>query len=196
MIASLPALFTTLQIAAPAAFLGALLGEYFDKHLVIGVGPSLYLAQNNRETALVWTLGFSCAIVSGLAYFVIGLMGRAVDALGEGDPVKRTLELLKPAVRPLLNLLFVLACLVVLWLVILEVSDVSPLVVRRPERRPRLPGRRRRRRGQPLRRPAPAVADPPRRRHRLRRRDWRPRRRSRPRRTSPAASRPRPCRSR
>jgi ABC-type nitrate/sulfonate/bicarbonate transport system permease component len=86
VIASLPALFTTLQIAAPAAFLGALLGEYFDKHLVIGVGPSLYLAQNNRETALVWTLGFSCAIVSGLAYFIIGLMGRAVTPWAKGTP--------------------------------------------------------------------------------------------------------------
>jgi len=86
VIASLPALFTTLQIAAPAAFLGALLGEYFDKHLVIGVGPSLYLAQNNRETALVWTLGLSCAIVSGLAYFLIGLMGRAVTPWAKGTP--------------------------------------------------------------------------------------------------------------
>ena len=86
LIAALPALFTTLQIAAPAAFLGALLGEYFDKHLVIGVGPSLYLAQNNRETALVWTLGFACAIVSGLAYFLIGLMGRAVAPWAKGTP--------------------------------------------------------------------------------------------------------------
>src|SRR6478735_7052182 len=86
LIASLPALFTTLQIAAPAAFLGALLGEYFDKHLVIGVGPSLYLAQNNRETALVWTLGFGCAIVSGIAYFAIGLMGRAITPWAKGTP--------------------------------------------------------------------------------------------------------------
>jgi ABC-type nitrate/sulfonate/bicarbonate transport system permease component len=53
---------------------------------VIGVGPSLYLAQNNRETALVWTLGFSCAIVSGLAYLVIGLMGRAVTPWAKGTP--------------------------------------------------------------------------------------------------------------
>jgi NitT/TauT family transport system permease protein len=44
----------------------------------------------------------------------------------------RTVGLLKPAIRPLLNLVFVLACLVVLWMLILEISDVSPLVVREP----------------------------------------------------------------
>lgn len=84
LVAALPALFTTLQIAAPAAFLGALLGEWFDKHLEIGVGPSLYLAQNNRETALAWSLGFGCAIVSGLAYFLLGRAGRLVAPWAKG----------------------------------------------------------------------------------------------------------------
>lgn len=84
LIAAVPALFTTLQIAAPAALLGALLGEWFDKHLVIGVGPSLYLAQNNRETALAWTLGLGCAVVAGVAYLVIGLIGRAVTPWSKG----------------------------------------------------------------------------------------------------------------
>jgi ABC-type nitrate/sulfonate/bicarbonate transport system permease component len=84
LVAALPALFTTLQIAAPAAFLGALLGEWFDKHLEIGVGPSLYLAQNNRETALAWTLGLTCALVSGVAYVAIGLLGRTVAPWAKG----------------------------------------------------------------------------------------------------------------
>ncbi|MFT4286940.1 ABC transporter permease [Nocardioides sp.] len=84
LVSALPALFTTLQMAAPAAYLGALLGEWFDKHLEIGVGPSLYLAQNNRETALAWTLGFGCAIVSGLAYFAIGWLGRAIAPWAKG----------------------------------------------------------------------------------------------------------------
>jgi ABC-type nitrate/sulfonate/bicarbonate transport system permease component len=84
LVAALPALFTTLQIAAPAAYLGALLGEYFDRHLEIGVGPSLILAQNNRETALAWSLGITCAIVSGAAYLLIGLLGRAVAPWSKG----------------------------------------------------------------------------------------------------------------
>lgn len=84
LVAALPALFTTLQIAAPAAFLGALLGEWFDKHLEIGVGPSLYLAQNNRETALAWTLGLGCALVSGVAYLAIGQLGRGLVPWSRG----------------------------------------------------------------------------------------------------------------
>jgi ABC-type nitrate/sulfonate/bicarbonate transport system permease component len=84
VVAALPALFTTLQIAAPAAFLGALLGEYFDRHLEIGVGPSLILSQNNRETALAWSLGIGCAVVSGLVYLVLGLIGRAVAPWSTG----------------------------------------------------------------------------------------------------------------
>jgi ABC-type nitrate/sulfonate/bicarbonate transport system permease component len=84
LVSALPALFTTLQIAAPAAFLGALLGEYFDRHLEIGVGPSLILSQNNRETALAWSLGISCAIVSGVAYAVIGMLGRRVAPWSKG----------------------------------------------------------------------------------------------------------------
>jgi ABC-type nitrate/sulfonate/bicarbonate transport system permease component len=84
LVSALPALFSTLQIAAPAAFLGALLGEYFDRHLEIGVGPSLILSQNNRETALAWSLGIGCAVVSGLAYLVLGLIGRAVAPWSKG----------------------------------------------------------------------------------------------------------------
>jgi len=86
VVSALPALFSTLQIAAPAAFLGALLGEYFDRHLEVGVGPSLILSQNNRETALAWSLGLSCALVSGLVYVMLGLIGRAVTPWSRGVP--------------------------------------------------------------------------------------------------------------
>jgi ABC-type nitrate/sulfonate/bicarbonate transport system permease component len=84
MVSALPAIFNTLQIAAPAAFLGALLGEYFDRHLEVGVGPSLILSQNNRETAQAWSLGLACALVSGIAYIVLGLVSRAVTPWSRG----------------------------------------------------------------------------------------------------------------
>jgi ABC-type nitrate/sulfonate/bicarbonate transport system permease component len=85
VVSALPAIFSTLQLAAPTAYLGALLGEWFDRHLEVGVGPSLYLAQNNRETALAWTLGLSCALVSGVAYLLIGLLGRTVAPWAKGE---------------------------------------------------------------------------------------------------------------
>ena len=85
VVSALPAIFSTLQLAAPTAYLGALLGEWFDRHLEVGVGPSLYLAQNNRETALAWSLGLSCALVSGLAYLLIGLIGRTITPWAKGQ---------------------------------------------------------------------------------------------------------------
>lgn len=84
LVSSLPALFTTLQIAAPAAYLGALLGEYFHRQLEVGVGPSLILAQNNRETPLAWSLGIACALVAGTVYVAIGLIGRLVTPWAKG----------------------------------------------------------------------------------------------------------------
>lgn len=84
LVSALPALFTTLQIAAPAAFLGALLGEYFHRQLEVGVGPSLILAQNNRETPLAWSLGIACALVAGTVYLAIGLLGRVVTPWSKG----------------------------------------------------------------------------------------------------------------
>ena len=84
VVSALPALFSTLQIAAPAAFLGALLGEYFDRHLEVGVGPSLILSQNNRETELAWSLGLTCALVSGFVYVVLGLLSKAVTPWSRG----------------------------------------------------------------------------------------------------------------
>lgn len=85
LISAIPALFSTLQIAAPAAFLGALLGEWFDRHLEIGVGPSLYLALNNLDTSLAWSMGLLCAAVSGVAYGVIGLIGRLAAPWARGE---------------------------------------------------------------------------------------------------------------
>lgn len=84
LVSALPALFTTLQIAAPAAYLGALLGEYFHRQLEVGVGPSLILAQNNRETPLAWSLGITCALVAGTVYVAIGLLGRLVTPWSKG----------------------------------------------------------------------------------------------------------------
>jgi ABC-type nitrate/sulfonate/bicarbonate transport system permease component len=43
LIAALPAILNALQIAVPAAFLGAVLGEFFGK-ITVGVGPSMIAA--------------------------------------------------------------------------------------------------------------------------------------------------------
>lgn len=76
-IAALPSILSALQIAVPAAFLGAILGEYFGK-IETGVGPILVAAQVTLNSPRVWGLFLLCAAVSIVGYAIVGLIGRLV----------------------------------------------------------------------------------------------------------------------
>lgn len=77
LIAALPNILSALQIAVPAAFLGAILGEYFGK-IEIGVGPILVAAQVGLNSPRVWALFLLCAGVALLGYGIVGLIGRLI----------------------------------------------------------------------------------------------------------------------
>lgn len=77
VIAALPNILSALQIAVPAAFLGAILGEYFGK-IETGVGPILVAAQVTLNSPRVWALFVLCALVSIIGYTLVGLLGRLV----------------------------------------------------------------------------------------------------------------------
>jgi ABC-type nitrate/sulfonate/bicarbonate transport system permease component len=77
LIAALPSIISALQIAVPAAFLGAILGEYFGK-TDRGVGPALIGSQIQLQSERVWALFLLCAAVSIVGYAIIGLIGRIV----------------------------------------------------------------------------------------------------------------------
>jgi ABC-type nitrate/sulfonate/bicarbonate transport system permease component len=76
LIAALPSLLAALKIAAPAAFLGAVLGEYFLVGVDSGVGILLLAAQFDNDAVRVWTLALTSAAVAGAAYFLIDRVGR------------------------------------------------------------------------------------------------------------------------
>ena len=61
LIAALPSLFAALKIAAPAAFLGAILGEYLGSGGDSTLGRALIAAQTQSDAPLLWYL----ALVSG-----------------------------------------------------------------------------------------------------------------------------------
>jgi len=77
LIAALPNILNALQIAVPAAFLGAILGEYFGK-IEVGVGPILVAAQQGLNSPRVWSLFLLCAAVSLAGYALVGLLARLV----------------------------------------------------------------------------------------------------------------------
>lgn len=83
-IASLPAILNALQIAVPAAFLGAVLGEFFGK-VEAGVGRAMMIAQVNVDAPLVWALALASGVVALAGYGVLGLIARGVAPWSKGQ---------------------------------------------------------------------------------------------------------------
>jgi ABC-type nitrate/sulfonate/bicarbonate transport system permease component len=89
LIAALPSVLAALKIAAPAAFLGAVLGEYFLVGVDSGIGILLLSSQFYNDATRVWTLALTSAGVAGLAYFVIDRVGRLLTPWSAGDRTRR-----------------------------------------------------------------------------------------------------------
>ena len=80
LVAALPNVFGALKLAAPAAFLGAVLGEYLGG-VDSGVGIMIIAAQTNLEYARIWGLAILCGAVAGLAYLAHRPRREAAHAL-------------------------------------------------------------------------------------------------------------------
>lgn len=72
--ASLPYLIAGLQIAAPAAFLGAMVGEFTGAES--GLGVLTIRASRDLDIDLTWALATVATVASVVAYAVIGAIGR------------------------------------------------------------------------------------------------------------------------
>ncbi|MET0828821.1 MAG: ABC transporter permease subunit [Microbacterium sp.] len=83
LIAALPAILSALQIAVPAAFLGAVLGEFFGK-IEVGVGIAMILAQQNSNAPLVWALALASGAVALVGFAFVGLVARAIAPWSKG----------------------------------------------------------------------------------------------------------------
>ena len=72
--ASVPAMFAGLQIAAPAAFLGAIVGEFTGAHR--GLGILTVRALGALDTDRVWVIAVMSTIAATGGYMAIGALGR------------------------------------------------------------------------------------------------------------------------
>ncbi|MEM9710920.1 MAG: ABC transporter permease subunit [Actinomycetota bacterium] len=130
--ASVPALFAGLQIAAPAAFLGALVGEFTGSSR--GFGILTIQALRTLETDRVWAVAVLSTLVSSGAYLLVGFLGRklcpwaaAVDVTAAPtDPPVRG------AARRLAALAAPVAAVLVLWVAFLVVFDVNTFFAKTP----------------------------------------------------------------
>lgn len=83
MMASLPYLFAGLQIAAPAAFLGAMVGEFTGAER--GMGVLTIRAMRALDVEMTWALATLATAVAVLAYMAIGTLARKV--LRDAPPI-------------------------------------------------------------------------------------------------------------
>ncbi|MDN4478821.1 ABC transporter permease [Demequina lignilytica] len=83
VIAAAPAILTALQIAVPAAFLGAVLGEYFGK-VETGVGPAMVIAQQSLNSPRVWGIALASGAVALTGYLLVGLLTRLATPWSRG----------------------------------------------------------------------------------------------------------------
>ena len=86
LVAALPNLVAALKIAAPAAFLGAVLAEYLGSGGDASVGRALIAAQSNGDGPRLWYLALFCGAVSGAGYLLVGVVGRLVTPWSVGRP--------------------------------------------------------------------------------------------------------------
>jgi ABC-type nitrate/sulfonate/bicarbonate transport system permease component len=74
--AALPSLFAALRIAAPAAILGAIIGEYLGGES--GLGIAMIASQTNYEVSRTWGLALVAGLIAGVAYGVTAMIGRSL----------------------------------------------------------------------------------------------------------------------
>ena len=75
LIAGLPSVLTALQIAAPAALLGAILGEYLGG-AERGLGLAMLAAGNAANVERVWSLALVAGLLAGIGYLMFALIAR------------------------------------------------------------------------------------------------------------------------
>ncbi|MEM6635081.1 MAG: ABC transporter permease subunit [Pseudomonadota bacterium] len=129
--ASLPYLFAGLQIAAPAAFLGAMIGEFTGAER--GLGVLTLRAMRGLETDATWTLAGLSALISILAYAALGrfrdwVVGyRPVILLSPPNEAGGRSRLMRLIEAPLIILL-VLA----IWQLSMDLAGLNSFFAKRP----------------------------------------------------------------
>ncbi|MBD3766310.1 MAG: ABC transporter permease subunit, partial [Rhodobacterales bacterium] len=134
LMASLPYLFAGLQIAAPAAFLGAMVGEFTGAER--GMGVLTIQAMRALDVPMTWTLALLATAVAVVAYLGIGGLARQV--LRDAPPL--ILAPPPPEVpgrgglwRLAAGLAAVTGAILALWWGAIAVFDLNPFFAKAPD---------------------------------------------------------------
>lgn len=138
LIAMLPGLFGGLKIAAPAALLGAIIGEYLGSSQ--GLGVMLVQAQSSFEVPRTWAVAIVMSLIAGLSYWLFGLIGRMLTPWAAHDvtltgtmpvPVRKRRWWASAAVS-LASAVGSLLVVVVAWYGLIEIFGLNPYFAKTP----------------------------------------------------------------
>ncbi|SMO87386.1 ABC-type nitrate/sulfonate/bicarbonate transport system, permease component [Paracoccus laeviglucosivorans] len=126
--AALPYLAAGLQIAAPAAFLGAMVGEFTGAER--GMGVLTIRFTRALDIPAIWSLAAIAALVAIAAYALIGGIARRI--LHEPPPVILAPPPGGPTQRGWMQALAVLIAVLALWWAGMRLAGLSPFFAKRP----------------------------------------------------------------
>lgn len=141
-IASLPAVFTGLQIAAPAALLGAIIGEYIGADS--GLGVLMISSQQSMQIPRTWAVALLGALIAGVVYALVGLVGKkllpwagsvsaaASTPAGHGPATSGSRPWWFRIGASVLAALAGVAAVLLVWIAFLDITGVSSFIGRSP----------------------------------------------------------------
>ena len=86
LIAAVPNILGALKIAAPAAVLGAVLGEFLSMPEQ-GIGPALILAQQQAAIPQVWAIALLAGVIAGIGYAIVSAVSVFATRWSTGNAV-------------------------------------------------------------------------------------------------------------
>ena len=125
--AALPAYFAGLRISAPAAVLGAMVGEWFGANN--GLGQFMVAGMANANEARTWGIAIVATAVASAGYALIALASRLLTAWDKGTS---TTALPQRTLNPIVNAVLSVAVLLVIWYGFLKIFDVDSFVGKTP----------------------------------------------------------------
>lgn len=136
VMASLPYLLAGLQIAAPAAFLGAMVGEFTGADR--GMGVLALRAMRGLDVEGTWAIALIAAAVSMLAYGAIGRItrtkvGAQPEMLMAVKPEPSAQSVLMRAFRLVMLVMLTAALVIALWWALMEVFALNRFFAKRPD---------------------------------------------------------------
>lgn len=149
-ITALPVALNALKIAAPLAFLGAIIGEYFGG-VDAGIGPAMVNAQQSLQAPRAWALALLIGAFSGAVYALVEGLSRIVTPWTRGTatggapvpPISVTSTVIRAsnkerpfawlAARAALSVVITTTAILLLWWALLEVLRVPPFIGKGPQ---------------------------------------------------------------